>query len=182
MEGILINLDTSFKQFKQLFNERLTTDKVSKLDRLDTAISSRASASGQSTTHSKLNANKAAIDGVRSVANSIKATTDQIKSNPPTGGGAGVKVVYKYHPSKYVLTVSGAGVLRLLKNVPYGTQTACNFRLNVDGAWVTPQISDMALGNNNIAVGGIRFRQFFKIYSVYSTYTTRIVYAYTLGN
>lgn len=193
MEGHLINLDTSVRQFKALFEGRLTAARAGKLDRLDTTISSRASATGQSTTHGKLNTNKAAIDGVRSVANGIKAKTDLLKPNPPTGGRA----AFLRWSSSNVMTVTGAGVLRncTVMRLDYGAAIG----LMVDGKWLTSsQLSATAeLGSRawsgsgassypggdgiNIAEGGIRFASYFKIY-VGGTAGGYLFYNYTLGD
>lgn len=179
MEGHLINLDTSVRQFKALFEGRLTAARAGKIDRLDTTISSRASATGQSTTHGKLNTNKAAIDGVRGIVESIADNMGGV----PTGGKLG-RYSRADGGNGYVLTVAGSGVLRILKLFEYkpftSTSYASSLRLMVDGQWIGDRISSGSF-EDNLAVGGIRFHQSLKIYA-YSGKPCIFQYFYTLGD
>lgn len=201
MEGVVINLDTSFRKFEQLFNSRLTTERAGKLDRLDATVSSRASAGGQSAIHGQLNENKSVIDGIKATTDVVKAKTDLIARSPTSG--AFVKVKSRGLPGngQYAISVVGQGILRLVK--PLGD--VWKFRINVDGRWVSGIVASKDAKLNyseqansiqldsppNLAEAGIRFNAYFKIFfykfDVFRGYQSlsveqHILCYYTLGD
>lgn len=193
MEGHLVNLDTSIRAFKTLFDGRLTAARASKLDNLNASMTSRAAQTtvndirtrviDSQTKVNRIYPQTDKITGLVTTANAIKSKTDKI-ARVPTSGVSRL-LVMSGASNDYIYTVTGAGIIRVLSMSPSQAYSKI-FKLNVDGKWVvTVPSSNHALSwkGINFAAGGIRFNSYFKIYQ-YGSYPARndLLVSHTTGD
>lgn len=191
MEGHLINLDTSVKQFKALFDGRLSAARTAKIDNLNATISSRAAQSTANSILAQTNTIDSRAGNIQSLVNRIYPQTDKIARVPTGGGvlkGAIRRKTGRGAQSVAVATITGSGVLRFVgKPILSRYQNQITCKANIDG-----RIFDLSSGDDAghfFAAQGLRFNSYFKIIVNYYhsgdthvPHQVQVMYGYTLGD